>query len=348
MRYNIKIVNVITMAAILASLLSCEKESPGTGSISALKGNGFFVVNEGNFRSGNSSLTFYSYDSASVYNNIFSGVNERPLGDVAHSASVASGILYIVVNNSGKIEIAETESLMSSATVSGLNSPRFIGPISKSKAYVSSLYSDSIAIINPETAVVSGYINLSMSSEQIVVSGKRAYVSNWSGESTMTIIDIETDAILNILDLAKEPGRLVIDASGKGWILCSGGYLNEDYPELFRVDLLTGQILRNFQFEDKTESPSELCIDNSGTRLFFINNDIFMMQVEDQGLPAEPLVEASGRNFYRMDFDKRNGVLLVTDAMDFMQRGYIYGYTPEGVELISFRGGIIPGSFCFK
>lgn len=339
---------IICQVLLVVSINSCEKDSPDAKSISILESNGFFVVNEGNFNSGNSSLSFFSYDSVKVNNSIFSIVNERPLGDVANSALASGANLYIVVNNSDKIEIANIETLGSTGRIDGLVSPRFIGMISKTKAYVSSLYSDSLAIINPLSLEVTGYINLESSSEHITVYGDITFISNWSGGKSVSVIDNKNDIILRKIELAPEPGRVVIDAYGFAWVLCSGGYLNEEFPVLFKIETAEGNILDSFQFENKNESPSELCIDHQGINLYFINRDIFRMSVNAVALPVEPLVEAEGRNFYRMDFDRGNQVLLITDAMDFMQRGYVYGFTPEGTALFNFRAGIIPGSFCFR
>lgn len=347
MRTTVKNLSIIVSASFLL-VCSCEKPGSDNNSDNVTASNGFFIVNEGNYLSGNGSLSFYSYDSSKVYNNIFESVNGRPLGDVANSATVAAGKLYIVVNNSGKIEVANLQSMVSAGTLSGINSPRFVEVIDRTKAYVSSLYSDSVVVFNPETLTVTGYINLSMSSEQITLSGSRAFVTNWSGEKSLTIIDTDKNEVIDIIDLAPEPGRVVFDIYGNGWILCSGGYLNQDYPALYKINPLTGVILKMFEFDNLTDSPVELCIDNTGRYLYYINGDIFRMDIDDTLLPEQPLVESGGRVFYRMGFDSKNSHLLVTDAVDYMQRGYVYGFSPEGDELFSFMAGIIPGTFCFK
>ena len=57
------------------------------------------------------------------------------------------------------------------------------------KAYVTSMYSDSVAIINLNDNTISGYINLRRSSESIVIAGNNAYISNWIGGNEIMVIN---------------------------------------------------------------------------------------------------------------------------------------------------------------
>src|SRR5665648_62997 len=104
-------------------VVSCTKISNNpTGSF--LTGSGVFILNEGNFRWGNGSLSFYSYDSSKIYNDLFHTINGRPLGDVPNSMKTIGDKAYIVVNNSGKIEVINSNTLESLTTINGLISPR--------------------------------------------------------------------------------------------------------------------------------------------------------------------------------------------------------------------------------
>ena len=154
-----------------------------------LTGDGVFIIDEGNFMGGNGSLSFYSYDSSKVYNDLFSEVNGRPLGDVPNSMEIYGDKAYIVVNNSGKIEIIKKNTLESVSTITGLISPRNIGFVNSSKAYVTSMYSDSLIIINLNDNSISGYIDLRRSSESIVIAGDKAFVANWVGGNEVMVID---------------------------------------------------------------------------------------------------------------------------------------------------------------
>ncbi|MEZ5010241.1 MAG: hypothetical protein R2744_00675 [Bacteroidales bacterium] len=103
----------------------------------------------------------------------------------------------------------------------------------------------------------------------------------------------------------------------------------------------------DLRFEEMAQNPCELCYDSVGGFLYFINGDIYRMSTGDITLPPDPFIEAGDRNFYRLGFDPNTRTLVVSDVVDYMQRGYLYGYDSEATEIFSCRAGIIPGSFCF-
>src|SRR5690242_18231299 len=66
---------------------------------------GYFVVNEGGFGNGNTSISFYDRNSNTMTNDVFTKKNGRALGDQSQSVTVFEGKAYIVVQHSGKIEV---------------------------------------------------------------------------------------------------------------------------------------------------------------------------------------------------------------------------------------------------
>ena len=343
---------IIGLLFLLAAIVSCKKISDEpTGSF--LTGDGVFVLNEGNFMGGNGSLSFHSYDSSKIYNDLFHNINGRPLGDVPNSMIINGDKAYIVVNNSGKIEVVNKNTLESEATISGLISPRNIAIINSSTAYVTSLYSDSVAIISLADNSISGYINLRRYSEAIVINGNKAFVSNmigpgFVGGNEVMVINTVTDQVVDSIIVGPEPESMVIDKNKMAWVLCNGGYARTNYAELIGINTVTDIIERRFVFPSKLASPTCLHIDGAGETLYYLESGVRRMNIDDSELPSAPLITQSEHSFYKIGINPVNSDIFVTDAIDYQQPGYILIYNSEGNLLTTEIADIAPGMVCFK
>jgi hypothetical protein len=338
-----KIINLVILSLMI---YSCTKESDLPPSNYTF-GGGVLIVNEGNFRSGNGSLSFYAYDSAKITNDLFYTVNGRPLGDVPNSIITRGDKVYIVVNNSGKIEIIDHYSLVSTGTIKGLISPRNMTVISDNKAYVSSLYSDSVAVISLISNTISGYINVRRTSEAITIAGNKAFVSNWAGGKEIMVIDALTDKLVDSITVGSEPESMVLDRFGKLWVLCDGGYTQQYFPELDVINILNDKVEKKYVFPTKEASPSCLKIDGLGQTLFYLDGGLRQMDILASNLPQGPMIQENGGHFYKIAINPINSDIFVTDALDFQQSGYLSIYKNNGEFISKNKAGLIPGSMCF-
>jgi YVTN family beta-propeller protein len=313
-----------------------------------LTGNGVFILNEGNFRSGNGSISFFSYDSMKIYNNIFREANERPLGDVPYSMGFTGNRAYILVNNSDKIEIAGINTMKSVSTIEKVVSPRYISFVSGQKAYVTSLYSDSLRIINLQTKKATGYVPVKNTSEYIVTASSKAFVANWSGGNKIFVIDIASDEVTDSIEVGVEPESMVVDMNNTLWVLCNGGWKREHYAELIAINTLTNTISKRFMFPLITDSPTCLKIDGTGQFLYYLHDGVKRMDINAGSLPTAAFISQGGYFFYRMGVNPSNGEVFVTDALDYIQVGIVLRYSPDGVLLSSLEADIIPGNLFFK
>lgn len=338
---------IITLIILCTLLGSCAK-TPDFPSPNYKLGGGVLILNEGNFMVGNGSLSFYSYDSSRIYNNVFYSVNGRPLGDVPNSLIVYNGMAYIVVNNSGKIEVVDPVSIESKATISKLVSPRHMAIVNSTKAYVTSLYSDSLTIIDLALNSVAGYINLRRSSEAIVLAGIKAYVSNWMGGHEIMVINTLNNKVIDSIAVGNEPESMAFDKNGLLWVLCNGGWKRENFAELDAIDITTDRVSKNYVFSTKEESPTCLKIDPFGQTLYYLDNGVRKMDINLGELPPTAIIPQDGASFYKIAINPGNGNIFVTDAVDYSQPGFVLIYKNDGTFVAKVKAEIIPSSMAFR
>ena len=323
---------------------------------------GVFICNEGNFTFGNASLSYYDPDSLRVYNQVFYNTNLFPPGDVIQSMTIRDSIGFMVINNSGKILVINKNSFKHIATISGLNSPRYMKIAGPAKGYVTDLYTKSIAIINPLTYEITGSIPVGASTEQLVLHGEDMYVAGWSMNNKIYKIDTRSDSLIDSLTVTLQPNSIVSDRNNMLWVLSDGAYegspAGHEIAALTKIDPVSFTIQHAFTFPGIEYSPSGLCINSTGDSIYYINGSwsgsgnqdkgVYKMSVDAVSLPDAPIIPEKKRLFYGLGVDPVNSDIYVSDALDYLQKGWVFRYSAGGYQLDSFKVDIAPGSFCFK
>lgn len=335
---------LLLLVVICAACTKINNDSPYT----YLNGNGFFVLNEGNFMGGNGSISFYSYDSSKIYNHLFTNINERPLGDVPNSMHISNNRIYVLVNNSGKIEVMDKHTLKSVATIDGLVSPRNIDCISNTKAYITSMYSDSVTILNLADNTISGYINLRRTSESIIISGSKAYIANWIGGKEIMVVDTDNDIVIDSITVGIEPESMVIDKNKMLWVLCNGGWARDNFAEFDIINTDNDIVENKIIFPSKMNSPSTLRINGTGETLYFLENGLKKMSVNSSDLPETSFITQSESYFYKLGINPVNEDIILTDAIDYQQKGKIFQYAKDGALISDCEADIIPSFIQFS
>ena len=342
---------------MLSLSLSCMKWEYGLEEEFNVTGEGLFICNEGNFQYGNATLSYYNPETKEIQNEVFSRANAMKLGDVAQSMIIRDGIGWVVVNNSHVVFAIDINTFKEVGRITNLTSPRYIHFVSDEKAYITQIWDNRIFIVNPKRYEVIGYIKdpkMTMeqgSTEQMVQYGKYLFVNCWSYNRRILKIDTETDEIVAELEVGIQPNSLVMDCNNKLWTLTDGGYKDSSYgeesPAIYRIDPETMTIERKFEFPYGSDA-SEIILNGAKDKLYWINKDIWAMDVLDEELPEEPFIDSQDTIYYGLTVCPRTGDVYIADAIDYVQQGMVYRYSKEGVLIDEFYVGIIPGAFCWK
>jgi YVTN family beta-propeller protein len=308
---------------------------------------GVYILNEGNFGRGNSSLSFYVPDSNRVYQNVFKNINGRDLGDTGNDIVISDGRVYIVVNNSDKIEVIEAGTHRSVGTIYVPNASPYKIAIAGNRAYVTNLWRGAVTVIDIDgMRVLIDTIKVGSNPQGILVYGNKIYVCNsgFGADRTVSVIDVETNRVIRSIKLFDGPVAIDIDES-KLWVLCSGNYgdfndpTDDTYGKLYAIDPGTNTVVDSID------------IGGHPTRLVVYNGFAYVLKDGDVVRVNLKTGEIDGAfiqgNFYSIGIDPVNKLIYCADAKDYVQNGEVSIYDLDGNFLRKFDVGIIPGSFGF-
>ncbi|MDZ7776141.1 MAG: hypothetical protein U5L09_11350 [Bacteroidales bacterium] len=205
-----------------------------------------------------------------------------------------------------------------------------------------------MAVIDLAGRRVSHKIGLGRTSESMVLAGDKLFAANWSmyahpgkENNRVMVVDVLTDRVVDSVLVTKEPNSMVADKNGFVWILSSGGYENEETPALTKVDPRSRKIVKTFPFAAAQSNPVALTANAAADTLFWLNKGMYAMAISDDNLPEAPAIPQNDHIYYSLAITQQR--ILLSDAVDYQQRGVIYVYDKQYRLDTTFRAGIIPG-----
>ena len=328
------------------SVISCVKLNPEEVNTNiTLNGNGLVLIgNEGNFQNGNASLSSYNINTQQTINNIYQAINQEVIGDVLHSIYHSDHLLYLVVNNSGKVIAIDDESLEKKMEIRNLISPRKIIKVDNSKFYISDLYASEVTVYNNYDGAV-GKIPVDGWCEDIIIQNGKAYISNITNNQ-LYVVNTSNDNIFDSISVGSNPISIKEDSRGNIWVLCQGNLTNNEHPSISIIETNTNLILKSFSLTNNFSYPSSLEIDIQTNQIYFINKHIYKIQNLDDTV-ANEIWFNNNNNFYNLKINPYTKDVYITDAKDYVQNGTLYIIDSIGKFVEEIATVIIPKSIVF-
>lgn len=316
---------------------------------------GVYVLNEGGFTKSNASLSFYLPDSNKVYPDVFYAANGRSIGDVANDMVVHDGKAFIVVNNSHKIEVISTETHQSLGTIDVPgNSPNKIVIANPAKGYVTNLYKGTVTSFDPVSmTVLNDSIKVGNNPQSMTVLNGKVYVCNsgYGMDSTVSVIDPATDAVVKTITVGSGPTDIGIDSDGELYVRYTG-YMDwsdpgKDTPGgIAVIDPVTDEVKATVPLSlTLFGHPSKMVVTGKGYGFIIVKNGIAKFETTTNTI-TDP--QFSNARAYTAAFDEHSETMYYTDAKDFVQNGMLYVVNKFGTISDSAVVGIIPGTIAIK
>jgi YVTN family beta-propeller protein len=349
--------------ALLLLVLSnaCQKEDGPDYTPVWPFANGAFISNEGTFGQANASVSYYDYAGDSVTNNIFYTVNGHPLGQVLQSMHATGGKVYMVLNLSDTVVVANGNDFKETGIITGLSSPRYMTSYN-GKGYITQWGENGVVkVVNLSTNGVIKTIVAGTGPEQAIVASGRVLVCNggaYDVDSTVTVIDPATDQVVKTIVVGDNPKEMVVDRNGDIWVLCYG-YIK--YDGSFQIILETPSKLtklsgQSFQKIGEytiavTKHPQHIDISADKSMVYYGGGfgfaGIYAMRIDATATPSTPLVDGS-KFFYGFNVNPSNGDIYALDATDFTTPGILGRYTAQGSLVKEYMTGVGPNGAIFR
>ncbi|HWZ21724.1 MAG TPA: DUF5074 domain-containing protein [Cytophagaceae bacterium] len=356
---KLKLKQILYGMLVLTIALSSCKKSKDTGDSTPVISQKVYVINEGNYGSGNASVSIYDASNNKVYNDLFNSANNRPIGDVLQSLTLVNGKAYFVVNNSNKIEITNAYPLTSVGVINGFKYPRYMVVANNNKAYVSEYINFSgitngrLSIIDLSTNTVTGNIDVGIEPENMLLVNGKLYVCN-SGDTLLSVINTTTDVVESKIKISDGPTALVLDANQKLWVLCEGitkyngdgSIASQTAGALVRIDPTSNNIEAKYTFSNADASgvPPSLAINGLKNQLYYgYAGVIYSQSISATSLPTMPIIT---RSFYGMGVDPTTGYVYI-GTYGFSSNQKMIRYQSNGTPIDSIEVGVGPSRFVF-
>jgi YVTN family beta-propeller protein len=339
---------------IIAFFLSCSKDdTPAPPPVPPKVTTGVFVLNQGSYGANNTMLTYYDFASSTQTTDFFKKVNGFGLGDTGSDFIIYGGKMYIVMNVSGYVAVANSITAKFIDTISFKNASVNRGPeniaATEGKVFVSST-DGTVAVIDTSSLAVSKFIKVGSNPAQMVVAGDNLYVSNTGGfsatfDSTVSVIPLNSLTESGRITVGINPGAITTDNTGNIFVVCTGNY-GSVIPSLVKVNINTNTVTKKVDSAFGTIRYYNNSLLTTGGYLGAANVGIF--NPDNLGAVRGSFVTDGTVivNPYGLDLDPATGDVYVGDAKDYVSSGEVFCFDKTGKKKFSFS--VTPGVSPFK
>lgn len=219
---------ILLVAAVAFAACDNGNDMPDAPSVDGADGV-CYVLNSGDWKSNNSSLTKYDLATGSAVQNYFELQNGRGLGNTANDIIVYGSKMYIAVAGESTIEITSLDA-KSLKQINCTAQPRCFAA-SGGKVYVT-YYDGNVARIDTATLEVDAMVTVGRNPEQLAVCGGKLYVANSGGmdyntavgyDKTVSVVDLATFEGVDTIEVACNPA-VVVTAGDVVYVASYGNY----------------------------------------------------------------------------------------------------------------------------
>ena len=335
-----------------------------------------FVLNEGGLGSNNATLDFLRISNGNYITGAFKKMNpgvSGGLGDVGNDMAVYADELWIVVNNSGLVEVLSAKD-ENELTALSVPTPRSIAMDDKyayvtswAGAYATGSYdangyytvTDSknpkgrVYRISLETRKVEGSIEVGYQPEGIAYDNGKLYVANSGGissqlppdysyDNTVSVIDTKSFRVTETIEVQVNLKNVYADGKGNVYVTTLGNYWDV-HSGLYRIQGNTVSKVADYVSVSALHGDAVYCIGTETEFDWTATSHAYKAWSVRDGVKKDLSLNVSATALYGLCVLNED-LFIVSDAGDYYNPGTVSCYE-KGTKLWSVYAGVCPGHF---
>jgi hypothetical protein len=349
---QIKLNSLFIALAITVVLASCHKDKivQNSGTPVPVRA-GVYILNQGEFGEDNSTLTYYNYASKQLIPDYFAQANPgKQLGDTGNDIEIYGSKMYIVVNNSNVVDVANAKTGVLIGQIQ-INQGRSI-VFNQGKAFVSSYDAGGeVIVVDTASLKIVGNVYVGSDPEQMVVANNKLYVANSGGlntvpDSTVSVINLSSLTVQNNIKVIQNPVSVTADANGNVYVLSIGNYGNIA-GGLNVIDDVADTLIS----KPAVSLGFNIPITSLGSQVYFptANNQIAVYSsITKKIIQANFITDGTIiQTPYAIQADPTSGEVFIADAVDYQSNGKVFAFSSSGKLEYTLTVGINPGKIAF-
>lgn len=339
----VKSIYKFSIVLLTLFISSCNKDKIGPqydkGSDKIEGSSGFWIINEGNYNWGNTSISFYDADRKQISNLVYKAKQETPIGDVLQSMYFNDDSRFLIINNSHQIKMCSKEMDLIN-NFNGFNSPRYMEHLSGSEFLVTSLEAKQIYKLNINTKEIQTFLTVNDWTEKIIRLNDMFIIEHKSfsdiNPADQQIFKVDTNGqMIKTLDILNPHSELTKINDSK---FC---FISQDESN---SKLWISDIDFNVQTFNIPEKVSQISYSNNFIYLAGENLWQFNMATSE----FKTLRSLKNKTIYGLS-SSDDGYIYISDAKDYVSSGDFLIYSTETNTLIdSVKTSIIPSEIYFE
>jgi YVTN family beta-propeller protein len=334
-------------------LFSCKKDEEPVEAPDY--SHGIYISNEGNFQSSNASITHIS-NSGVITGDVYLKENSVELGDVLQCFEIMGNNGYAVLNNSDRVAVIDVATMKHKTDIEGLENPRYIHNTGSGKAYITNgSVTGEVKVVDTGSNTVTATIPVGYGPEKMAQHGDYVFVCNYAfgGDNRVSVIDVNSDTVVEEIVVADGPSDAVTDAAGNLWVLCSGNTLYDGSwnvvghtaAMIYRINAETFDVEDSLQVGDIGDHPRNIAISPGEETIYYENHGVYAFSASAFTLPGSKIIEEERAS---LDVNPATGELWCAGVSDYVSPSIVYKYSSEGVLMSTYTAGIASNGVRFR